>query len=215
MTFTQERAELVRRLQDQGSITTSAVAAALLEVPRERFVPEPFRSEAYRDAPLPIGLQQNISAPHMVAIMCERLELAPGQRVLEIGTGSGYHAAVVAQLVGPPGRVVTIERLAGLAASARANLAAANVTNVHVVEGDGSQGYAAEAPYDRIYLTCAAPAVPPPLKDQLKEGGLLLSPVGSQTCELVRLRRDAGIFSEEDLGPCAFVPLVGQFGFPT
>jgi protein-L-isoaspartate(D-aspartate) O-methyltransferase len=159
----------------------------------------------------------------MVAIMAQALDARPGMRVLEVGTGSGYHAAVVAELVAPrggagapPGLVVSVERHDDLAAQARANLGHAGVgpDRVEVVVGDGSAGWPARAPYDRAYLTCAAPTLPAPILDQLVEGGQLLAPVGTRVeQELVRATKEGGVVRTEPLGGCVFVPLVGRFGF--
>lgn len=212
MDFAAERRGMVRRLEEEGHVRSPAVARAMSEVPRELFLDARYRSQAYEDHPMPIGQEQTMSAPHMVAIMCESLQLAPGLRVLEVGTGSGYHAAVTAHAVRPGGRVYTVERMPELAARARENLRAAQTRDVDVVVGDGSRGHAEAAPFDRIYLTCAAPRTPPPLLDQLAENGILLAPIGRHRSELVRTRRSRGSYASEDLGACAFVPLVGAFG---
>lgn len=182
-------------------------------MPREAFLGSDHRAEAYLDRPLPIGLGQTISAPHMVAIMCDHLGLAPGQRVLEVGTGSGYHAAVTAHLIRPGGRLTTIEFYDDLARRARANLKSAGVRDVAVVAGDGSLGWPPGAPYDRIYLTCTGRRFPPPLLEQLAPDGWILGPVGDEPARLVRARRASdGGWAEEDLGACAFVPLRGEYG---
>ncbi|MDM7911927.1 MAG: protein-L-isoaspartate O-methyltransferase, partial [Methanotrichaceae archaeon] len=181
-------------------------------VPRELFVPEKLKSEAYYDMPLHIGYGQTISAPHMVAIMCEILDLQKGMKVLDVGGGSGYHAAVMADLVGPDGHVYSVERIPELAAWARENLKKAGITNVTVVEGDGSLGLPEHAPFDRISVSATAPHVPEPLKQQLRPGGKMVIPVGIGYQELVLVTRKNGFVTEEKMG-VAFVPLIGKYGF--
>jgi protein-L-isoaspartate(D-aspartate) O-methyltransferase len=188
------------------------VVEAMSRVPRELFVPEMLKSEAYYDMPVPIGYGQTISAPHMVAIMCEILDLQKGMKVLEVGGGSGYHAAVMADLVGPKGHVYSMERFPELAAWARENLQKAGITNVTVVEGDGSLGLPEHAPFDRISVAATAPNVPEPLKQQLRPGGKLVIPVGIGYQELILVTRKNGFVTEEKMG-VAFVPLVGKYGF--
>lgn len=197
---------------DQGVVRDERVRAALERIPRERFLPDDARRDAYVDAPLPIGAGQTISAPHMVAMMAEALELQPGHRVLEVGGGSGYHAAVLAALVAPGGRVVSVEVVPSLAAAARRALAAVDpALPVEVVVGDGSRGHVAGAPYDRISVACAAPRVPPPLIEQLAPDGILVIPVGPPDVqELLRVRKDG---ATAPLCLVRFVPLVGAFGY--
>jgi protein-L-isoaspartate(D-aspartate) O-methyltransferase len=154
----------------------------------------------------------------MVAIMCERLALEPGLRVLEIGTGTGYHAAVTAHLISPGGRLATIDYHQRLAEQAAQNLSALKLDHVRVADGDGARGWPDEAPFDRIYLTCAAPAFPAPLRAQLAPDGILLGPVRTEATHpsldrLTRERRSGDGWLVEDLGPCAFVPLLGPSGF--
>jgi protein-L-isoaspartate(D-aspartate) O-methyltransferase len=215
MPFEKERRLLVRRLLRHGYIKSEGVQRAMEVVPRHLFVPESVRPRAYVDSPMPIGVGQTISAPHMVAIMVEASELKPGMGVLEIGGGSGYHAAVMAELVRPGGSILTIERLPLLAERARSNLEAAGYSQtVEVMVADGSLGYPKNAPYDRIVVTCAAPYVPGPLKEQLVDGGKLLAPVGSMGYqELLRVTREGDDFEVENLGGCVFVPLLGEHGF--
>jgi protein-L-isoaspartate(D-aspartate) O-methyltransferase len=188
------------------------VIEAMAKVPRELFVPDQIRSRAYDDMPLPIGFGQTISAPHMVAIMCELLDLQPGMKVLEVGGGSGYHAAVMANLVGPQGHIYAVERVHELAAHARENLKNAGITNVIVIEGDGSRGLPEYAPYDRISVAATAPHVPEPLKEQLRQGGKLVIPVGMGYQELVVVTRKNGFTTEKKMA-VAFVPLIGEHGF--
>ncbi len=153
------REQLVNRLFKEGYIKTDTVKKAFLKVPREEFIPEYLKMQAYIDRPLEIGNNQTISAPHMVAIMCEALNIQKGQKILEIGTGSGYHAAIVSQLAGEKGHVYTIERFENLAKRAENNLRHTGITNVTVKVGDGSEGLKKYEPYDRIYVTCAAPEI--------------------------------------------------------
>ncbi len=205
---------MVAGLRGRGLAFSKRVEEALLKVPRHLFVPENVRSQAYRDTPLPIGDGQTISAPHMVAVMAEALDLREGQKVLEIGAGSGYNAAVMAELVGTTGRIITLERHPSLAEKAGKVLLEAGYSNIQVVVGDGSLGYPEEAPYDRISVTCGAPRVPGPLADQLKDGGTMLIPVGGLEYQsLLRVRKEGGRMLTEDLGSVVFVPLIGEKGY--
>jgi len=189
------------------------VIEAMARVPRELFLPEQLRSRAYEDSPQPIGWGQTISAPHMVAIMCDLLDLEDGMTVLEVGGGSGYHAAVMADLVGPSGVVYSMERIPELVAAARENLKKARIFNVMMVEGDGSLGLPEHAPYDRISVAATAPSVPEPLKQQLKSpGGRMIIPVGTGYQELVLVTRKNGFSTVEHMG-VIFVPLIGEHGF--
>lgn len=209
----EQRENLISLLKRQGRIQTAATEQAFLAVPRELFVPESVKEYAYADTPLEIGNGQTISAPHMVAIMCEALDIKKGQKILEVGAGSGYHAAIVSKLVGETGHVYTIERIGSLAKQAKNNLGSAGIENVTVEDGDGSEGLSAYAPYDRIYVTCASPKIPEPLIEQLKDRGKLLIPVGSRICRLELIEKKGEQIQETDLGGCAFVPLVGKHGF--
>jgi protein-L-isoaspartate(D-aspartate) O-methyltransferase len=184
-----------------------SVMNALRRVPRHLFVPENVRGQAYEDRPLPIGHEATISAPTIVALMTELLDPRPGQRVLEVGTGSGYQAAVLAGLVG---EVYSIEIVEPLARSADERLAALGYRNVTVRAGDGYAGWPERAPFDRIIVTAAAPHVPQPLIDQLRPGGRLVIPVGSGEDEqLMLIRKDSqGRVSRRAILPVRFVPLV-------
>ena len=212
---------LVRRLRNNGYIKSDEMERAMRAVPREEFVRPEARKHAYRDSPLPIGLGQTISAPHMCAIMCESLALKPGLKVLEIGAGSGYHAALCAELVAPPGEtnpghVYTIEIVEGLINFARDNLKRTGYDDrVTLVHADGGIGLPEQAPFDRILVAAAAPSVPQPLIDQLASGGTMLIPVGTRGFfqELMMVEKDeAGNVTQRRWGGVAFVPLTGEYG---
>jgi protein-L-isoaspartate(D-aspartate) O-methyltransferase len=195
---------LARRLRP--AVTDGRVLAAIATVPRERFVGEPDRARAYENVALPIACGQTISQPIVVARMLELLDLRAGDRVLDVGTGSGYHAALLAQLVD---HVWTIERYPELSARAKLALSDLGVTNVTFVVGDGWLGLPAQAPFDAINVAAATgPELPPALEDQLAEGGRLVAPVGSHTQHLVRAERTAAGLRRERLDPVRFVPLV-------
>lgn len=219
-----EREEMVEGLVQEGLLRSPQAIAAMRRVPRELFVLEHLRAYAYNDTPLPTEHGQTISAPHgssagryMVAIMNEALELNPGLRVLEIGAGSGYHAATIAEQIAPGGHVYTIEIVMELVEFARKNLERAGYSEqVTLAQGDGSLGYKDRAPYDRIVVTAAAPRVPSPLVEQLATGGILVVPVGGRLFpqELFKIQKDSiGNLSRSALGGVAFVPLIGQEGF--
>jgi protein-L-isoaspartate(D-aspartate) O-methyltransferase len=177
------------------------------------FVPEETRRYAYEDCRLPIGRNQTISAPHMVALMCETLELKPEHKILEIGTGTGYHSCIVTAIIGE-GKVYSIERFQGLAESAGENLRKAGCSGVEIIVGDGSKGYLEEAPYDRIYVTAGAPTIPETLLEQLPPDGKLLIPIGPRyTQELMLVEKSKGSLLKKNLGGCAFVPLIGEHGW--
>jgi protein-L-isoaspartate(D-aspartate) O-methyltransferase len=205
------RRRMVERLIEAG-VRDARVLAALEAIPRHWLVPEALQAQAYKDSALPIGGGQTISAPSTVAAMSEAIALRGDECVLEIGTGSGYQAAVLGALAE---RVVSIERLPRLAAEARRALDKLGVGNVVVHLGDGTLGRPAEAPYDAIVITAAAPAVPEPLLEQLAPGGRLVAPIGPREGQrLVRIDRGAdGRFTREVLGPCRFVDLVGRHGW--
>lgn len=217
--FEEQRRRLVRYLKEEGLIRSGAVEDAFLKVPRERFVWPDEVEKAYLDTPLPLGkTMQTISAPHMVAIMLEELELKQGLKVLEVGCGSGYSAALMAEIVGPEGLVVSIERISELVEFAVRNLEALGYTKVvKVVLGDGCLGYPPRSEdeiYDRVVVTAAASTIPKYLKKQTKQGGILLIPVGgswSQTLKkLTKISADR--FDVKNVAECAFVPLVEPEG---
>ena len=194
----------------QGNVKESVISA-MSRVKRDLFLPEGLKSRAYDDTPLPIGLNQTISAPHMVAIMCHLLDLQPGMIVLEVGGGSGYHAAVMATMIGE-GHVYSVERMPELVAAAKRNLEKAGIKNVTMIEADGSLGLAEHAPYDCISVAATAPKVPEPLKQQLKVGGKMVLPVGRDYQVLYLVTRKNGFCVEEKMG-VIFVPLIGEEGF--
>ena len=187
---------------------------AMLKVPRHIFVEEAMASQAYSDSALPIGEKQTISQPYMVALMTATLQLTGTEKVLEIGTGSGYQTAILAQLAA---RVYTIERIRSLALKARKALDSLGFLNVNLRIEDGTGGWEAEAPFDAILVTAGAPDVPRQLIDQLSTGGRLVIPVGTQQDQvLVRLTKETdGSVIRENLGNCRFVKLIGQFGWST
>ena len=199
--------QLVRR-----GISDPAVLAAMSNVPRHFFVQEAFRSQAYEDRPLPIGHGQTISQPYIVALMSQMLEVQPGMRVLEVGTGSGYQAVVLAHM---GCTVYTVERVRELYQATSALLRHMRLRSVFMKRDDGTLGMAEAAPFDRIMVTAGGPEVPQPLLNQLAEGGILLIPVGERRREqrLLRVHKQRGSYSTEDLGDVAFVDLVGNHGW--
>ena len=201
---------LDRHLRRRG-IRDARVLAALAKVPRERFVPPEQRADAYADSALPIDCGQTISQPFIVALMTEALELSGGEKVLEIGTGSGYQTAILAELAR---EVVSIERHAALSAEAGPRLAELGYRNVTLLTGDGTLGWPAAAPYDRIMVTAMAERCPPPLFEQLAEGGILVIPLGGWDSQaLEAIRKVQGSPRSTQLSPCRFVPLVGVEGW--
>jgi protein-L-isoaspartate(D-aspartate) O-methyltransferase len=211
MDFTALREAMVANQIEMRGVRDARVLAAMRTVPRHHFVPAYQQGSAYRDSPLPIGQGQTISQPYIVALMSEMLELEGDERVLEIGTGSGYQAAILAQLAA---EVISVERFASLAQEARERLAELEVDNVRVEVGDGSLGWPSHAPYDAIIVTAASPKVPPPLEEQLAEGGRLVVPAGQRyTQSLVRVWRRGGRLKRETTIGVAFVPLIGEHGW--
>lgn len=201
---------VARQIRGRG-IRSPRVLDAMESVPRHLFVPAELVQRAYADEPLPIGAGQTISQPFMVAATAEALLLEGRERVLEVGCGSGYQAAVLSRLAG---QVIAVETQAALAASAHERLGRLGYANVMVEEGDGSAGWPASAPYDAILVTAAAPQVPRPLIDQLAEGGRLVIPVGGpKHQELLRVVKRGDRTTEESLYSCRFVPLLGRYGW--
>lgn len=205
------RQRMVEQQLRSRNITDERVLEAMANVPRHEFVPEHLRNSAYTDGPLPIGEGQTISQPYIVAYMTQLLDLGPEDTVLEIGTGSGYQAAVLAQIAG---QVYSVERIETLAEQARARLGQLGIGNVEVVVNDGSGGLPEHAPYSGIIVTAAAPQAPEPLKEQLAEAGKLIIPVGSRGGQVLeRWTRTGSEFQLDQLSPVAFVPLMGQHGW--
>lgn len=192
-------------------ITDPRVLKAMETIPRHLFVPQDIRDRAYDDSPLPIGDGQTISQPYMVAWMTELLELGGEDRVLEVGTGSGYQAAILCELAG---RVYSIEMHANLAARAGEMLRSLGYMNISIRVGDGTNGWPEEAPFNSIIVTAGAPSVPQPLLEQMAEGGRLVIPVGSKGMQMLNvITRKDGKFQAKQEGNCVFVPLVGKFGW--
>lgn len=213
--FKVKREKLVKSLIEESILKSEEVIRAMLSVPREEFVPPRYKELAYLDTPLSIGYGQTISAPHMVAIMTEALKPSRGNKVLEIGAGSGYQAAIIAEIVKPEGHVWTVEIVPELAKFAEENLRRTGYSDyVTVIVGDGSRGYEGAAPYDRIIVTAAAPRVPEPLISQLREGGRIVIPVGDAYVQTLKIvEKKGGTLHVEDSVPCVFVPLLGEYGF--
>jgi protein-L-isoaspartate(D-aspartate) O-methyltransferase len=211
MDFDLARERMVAEQLEARDITQPDVLAALRKVPRHLFVPPDLQHLAYRDGPLPIGNDQTISQPYIVALMTQALRLLKTETVLEVGTGSGYQAAILAELCQ---QVYSLERDRHLAEQAGKRLADLGYTNVEVYVGDGSQGLPDMAPFDAILVAAAAPSIPDPLRAQLRDGGRLVLPVGNRDGQVLeRLRRNGDTWRVERLGPVMFVPLVGRYGF--
>ena len=211
--FADQRQLMVERQLMARGILDPDVLTAMRTVPREAFVPPEWREFAYEDSPLPIAEGQTISQPYIVALMTQELELTPNDRVLEVGTGSGYGAAVLSCIVS---HVYTVERLKPLAASACQRLRELGFHNVHVLAGNGTLGWPQHAPYDGIVVTAEGPSIPQALQAQLSLGGRLIMPVGERGQQhLMRvIRRSETEFEQENLGEVRFVPLIGAQGWP-
>jgi len=211
--YTMERNRMVEEQLVSRDITDPGVLQAMRTVPRHRFVPSSWEDSAYSDSPLPIGQQQTISQPYIVALMTQALELKAGDRVLEIGTGSGYQAAVLAEIAR---EVYTIEKLETLLARARNVLDALGYDNIVSKLHNGTEGWPEHAPYNAIMVTAGAPEIPEPLLNQLKEGGRMVIPVGDKMLqELLKVTRKTGEIEVEKIGGCRFVSLCGKYGWPT
>jgi len=208
MDFQEKRQELVDKIIQAEHLKTDSVIQAFRKVQREIFVLPEHKDYAYADEPLPIFKGQTISQPSTVAIMTEALKAKKGNNILEIGSGSGYQAAILSEIVGSKGRVVTIERHHDLAEFAKKNLEGRE--NVILIEGDGTLGCQEYAPYDRIVITAEAPDVPKPLLDQLRDKGLLVIPIGN---EMFLIEKKGNKIGKKSLGYFAFVPLVGKHGY--
>jgi protein-L-isoaspartate(D-aspartate) O-methyltransferase len=209
--FERERSRMVTEQLARRGIRDERVLGAMRRVPRHHFVEEVFRERAYGDHPLPIGQEQTISQPYIVALMTSLLELTGREKVLEVGTGSGYQTAVLAELAR---RVCSIERIPALAARARAALEGLGCANAWVRVGNGTLGWPDEAPFDRILVAAAGPSVPPPLLEQLAEGGRMVLPLGGPTGQTLTLVENAGGQTRtRSCGDCHFVPLVGKYAW--
>jgi protein-L-isoaspartate(D-aspartate) O-methyltransferase len=209
--FAEQRAWMVERHLHRRGISDERVLAAMGAVPREHFLPDDVRRSAYNDSALPIGYDQTISQPWVVAAICQALKLDGGEKVLEIGTGSGYSAAVLAQLAD---RVLSIERVPELGERARERLEELGIANVEVIVGDGSRGHPESAPYDAIAVHAATPEAPHSLLSQLATDGRLVVPIATGSADLLTaFVRENGDLHQETIGPCRFVPLIGAEGF--
>ena len=211
MDFDAEREAMVTSQIIQRGVRDQRVLEAMRRVPRHLFLPEDLRGYAYVDSPLRIGCDQTMSQPYIVALMTELLDVSPEDKVLDVGTGSGYQAAILSLLAR---EVHTIERIPALAEAAAGTLAELGYDNVRVHIGDGTEGYVEEAPYDRILVAAGAPEVPPALKAQLAEGGRLVIPVGSRTLQQLEIwDLEGGEFKQSSSIPVIFVPLIGEDGW--
>jgi protein-L-isoaspartate(D-aspartate) O-methyltransferase len=211
--FARERQEMVERQLKRRGISEQRILNAFRAVPREAFISAEYAHLAYCDHPLPIEAGQTISQPYIVALMIEAAEIEPGDKVLEVGSGSGYAAAVISRIAG---EVVGIERQRDLVEVARERLERLGYSNVRIVEGDGTRGCPAEAPFDAILAAASGSHIPAPLVDQLKPGGTIVMPVGSPgwVQKLVKAtKRDDGTLQQADLGGVRFVPLIGEEGW--
>lgn len=201
---------LLEQWKRTGLIKDRKLLKAFREVPRENFIMKSYLQEAYGDYPLPIGYDQTISQPTTIMIMIQALELKKSDKVLEIGAGSGYNAALMAKLCK---KVYGIEIIKELVSYARQNLVTTGIKNVEIIYGDGSMGYEKAAPYDKIIVTAACPKIPQPLIEQLKENGIILAPVGDLWGQkMIQGRKINGEIQYESLGYFSFVPLRGKFG---
>lgn len=209
--FAELRARMVERQLRRRGIDDERVLAAMAEVPREEFVPERYRGRAYADSALPIGEDQTISQPWIVAAICQALELEGSELVLEVGSGSGYSAAVLARLAAV---VIGVERHESLAAGARRALGRVGVENVELLVGDGTRGVPERAPFEAIAVHATAPAPPRTLLAQLADGGRLVVPIAGEGADLLTVfRRGGAELKREEIAPCRFVPLIGEEGF--
>lgn len=209
--YARQREQLVEKIRARG-VRDLEVLHSVSEIPRHLFVPEGVRHRAYEDAALPIGYAQTISQPSIQALYVELLGLRPSERVLEIGTGSGYQTALLARLAE---HVYSVERIRELSSRARSTLESLGFRNIALLVGDGSVGWSRYAPFDAIVVTAGAPKLPEALLDQLAPGGRLVAPVGGRDAQrLVRVRRGPEVLEEETVTSCVFVPLLGRFGWP-
>lgn len=209
----QSNEEMIACLLEQG-YADEKVAEAMRKVDRAIFVPNEHEKYAYVDTPLPIGKDQTISAPGVVAFMSKSLDVRKGMKILEVGSGSGYQAATLAELVGANGKIYTVERIIELVMLARSNTARLGYKNMEFIHGDGTRGYEEKAPFNRIIVTAAAPSIPQPLLEQLVDGGKLLIPVGNRFWQDLQLVEKYGKETKiTNIMPVVFVPLRGEFGY--
>jgi len=213
MTFDEQRAKMVDTQLKARGLADERLLAAFGKVPRHLFVPEEFRDEAYADHPLPIGAGQTISQPYIVALMVDCLGLRGHERVLEIGSGSGYQTAILAELAL---EVFSIERMPELLQAVQVRLSTLGyLNNIHLAAGNGSLGWPEHAPFDAIIVSAAAPRIPLPLVAQLAEGGRMAIPIGSpQSQMLVQAEKRRGTLHQKEIASCVFVPLIGDYGWP-
>ena len=211
MTFEEQRARMVDTQLKSRGLLDERLLEAFAKVPRHLFVPEEMRQEAYADHPLPIGAGQTISQPYIVALMVDCLSLQGHERVLEIGAGSGYQTAILAELAL---EVFSVERIPDLLHAVRARLNALGYLNVHLTTSNGSLGWPEHAPFDAILVSAAAPRVPPPLIAQLAEGGRMAVPIGTPQAQmLIQVEKRQGGLTQQEIASCVFVPLIGEYGW--
>ena len=205
--------DIIEKLIKKGYLKTPRIISAFRKIKRADFLPEKLKNLAELNEPLPIGFGQTISQPLTVAFMLELLQPEKGDKILDVGSGSGWTTSLLAEIVGDKGRIISVERVKKLAEEARQRIKKLGYKNILIVVGDGSVGYVKEAPYDRIIVTCAAPAVSEPLKEQLKTGGIMIIPVGSWLQEIFKIKKTNSGFEKQSLGFYQFVPLIGKYGF--
>jgi len=208
----QQKNELIN-VRKQKGIKDKSVLKAIDKIPRHLFIPKKYQDSAYEDFPLPIGKEQTISQPYTVAFMLQALELKSKHKALEVGTGSGWNAALIAEMI-KPGKIYTTETIPKLAKTAKKNISKTNLKNINIIKTDGSKGHKKQAPYDRIIITAACPSIPQPLINQLKPKGILVAPIGhlyNQT--LFKIKKLKNKLKKERLGDFRFVPLTGEYGY--
>lgn len=205
---------LIDYWKSSGIIKDKKVIKAFKKVPRENFIKKEYVKEAYGDYPLAIGECQTISQPTTVMLMTQALELKPSDKVLEVGTGSGYQAAIISHIVGKKGKIISTEIVPDLVKFSQSNIGRLNLKNAEVIHHDGSKGYEKEAPYDKIIITAACPKIPKPLIKQLKNDGIIVAPVGKLNEQvMIKARKKGNKIIEESLGRFMFVPLKGRHGY--
>ena len=210
----QMKQSLINYWLKSKTITNKKVINAFKKIPRENFLPKTLKEYAYEDRPLPILKQQTISQPTTIMIMTQALEVKPGNKILEIGAGSGYQSALLSILVGKNGKIFTIEIIPELVKFTKNNLKKLRTINIEVIQGDGSKGYKKQAPYDRIIITAACPQIPKPLIEQLKINGILVAPIGNiYSQKMLKIIKKKNKIITKDLGDFVFVPLKGKYGF--